>query len=84
MTKSNTQGSDEYRQFLIELSALSLKHGIEIGGCGCCGSPYLYQRELDVNGGYVCPAGDNEELTWIQPGMNGWDKLKSKICSSHS
>lgn len=27
--------------FLNELSALTQKYGIEIGGCGCCGSPWL-------------------------------------------
>jgi hypothetical protein len=27
--------------FLTELSALTAKHGIEIGGCGCEGSPWL-------------------------------------------
>lgn len=28
--------------FLKELAALSQKYDIYIGGCGCCGSPYLY------------------------------------------
>jgi hypothetical protein len=32
--------------FLKELSALSKRYGIEIAGCGCCGSPYLE----DTNG----------------------------------
>ena len=27
--------------FLVELAALTIKHGIKIGGCGCCGSPFL-------------------------------------------
>lgn len=27
--------------FLLELTALTKKHGIEIWGCGCCGSPSL-------------------------------------------
>lgn len=30
--------------FLEELKQLSLKHGIYIGGCGCCGSPYLFEE----------------------------------------
>ena len=34
--KANVQG------FLAELSALSEKYQIYIGGCGCCDSPYLY------------------------------------------
>jgi hypothetical protein len=28
--------------FLRELSKLTVKYGIAIGGCGCCGSTYLY------------------------------------------
>ena len=31
-------------KFLEELSVLTKKYGIEIGGCGCCGSPYLVDR----------------------------------------
>jgi len=27
--------------FLTELTALSRKYNIEIGGCGCCQSPWL-------------------------------------------
>ncbi|MCR6116654.1 hypothetical protein HXA31_20205 [Salipaludibacillus agaradhaerens] len=28
-------------QFLKELSELSRKHKMYIGGCGCCGSPFV-------------------------------------------
>ena len=28
--------------FLEDLTALTIKHQIVIGGCGCCGSPYIY------------------------------------------
>ena len=31
--------------FLKELSDLTKKYNIEIGGCGCCGSPYLNDLE---------------------------------------
>lgn len=29
-------------QFMNELSLLTQKYGIAIDGCGCCGSPYVY------------------------------------------
>lgn len=32
---------DSVREFLRELSKLSRRHKISIGGCGCCGSPSL-------------------------------------------
>lgn len=35
--------------FLAELAALTKAHGLAIGGCGCCGSPFVY----DVNDGTV-------------------------------
>lgn len=34
-------------QFLKELSELSAKYDLWIGGCGCCGSPYI-----DTGDGY--------------------------------
>ena len=35
---------DRLNQFLKELSILTQKYGIEIGGCGCCGSPWLWDN----------------------------------------
>ena len=35
------------KAFLIELTALTDKYNIEIGGCGCCGSPWLYDNEVN-------------------------------------
>jgi len=32
---------DEVNSFLEDLNALTKKHKIVIGGCGCCGSPSL-------------------------------------------
>lgn len=56
------------KAFLEELSALTRKHRIEIGGCGCCGSPSLTKvRDDQVEGyRYALSGGDPwwSELTW--------------------
>lgn len=48
------------KAFLEELSALTRKHRIEIGGCGCCGSPFL----MEVNDGQV--EGCNYKISVFQ------------------
>lgn len=44
-------GKNAYRLkcFLMELSELSRKYGIYVQGCGCCGSPWLYDDETEKN-----------------------------------
>lgn len=48
--------------FLVDLAALTEKHGIKIGGCGCCGSPWVKKTE-ERKGKYTCEGV--EELTWF-------------------
>lgn len=36
-----SQKNEKNDKFLEELTELTKKYGIEIGGCGCCGSPWL-------------------------------------------
>jgi hypothetical protein len=38
--------------FLAELAALTVKHGIKIDACGCCGSPVL-DRITAKSGSYT-------------------------------
>jgi hypothetical protein len=60
----NTETSEE--QFLIGLRELTLKTGIAIGGCGCCGSPYLLVLEpveMTDLAGYA----HTSEVRWISP-----------------
>ena len=40
-------GTDEKRvaDFLGELSALARRYSVTIGGCGCCGSPFLVDMQ---------------------------------------
>lgn len=33
--------TDRFNKFMAELSELTNRYGIEIGGCGCCGSPFV-------------------------------------------
>lgn len=63
--------SHNTQEFLKELSELSKKYNIYIGGCGCCGSPYLYKKSgqtihamLEFSkqvGGYVVSDPDDSE-----------------------
>lgn len=58
------------KQFLTELSLLSVKYDIEIeiDGCGCCDSPYL--KVDGVNTGYGVLTFDREEKIYTVYG--GW------------
>lgn len=33
--------TDKEKAFLAELEVLSRKYGVIVGGCGCCGSPWV-------------------------------------------
>ncbi len=66
--------SEAEREFLQGLRELTLKTGIAIAGCGCCGSPYLVEINKDsltddVRYGYGCA----DELTWISS-PNQWGR----------
>lgn len=40
--KELEENNKSVSEFLVELTALTQKYNIDIGGCGCCGSPILY------------------------------------------
>ncbi len=37
----NMTSEEREREFLAELTKLSQKYGMHIGGCGCCDSPWV-------------------------------------------
>lgn len=43
--------NEKLEAFLDELSELSRKHRIAIGGCGCCGSPWITPDGVRYHGG---------------------------------
>ncbi len=43
--------NENEKEFLAELSKLSNKYGIAVGGCGCCSS--LYLMEIKFAGHYT-------------------------------
>jgi hypothetical protein len=51
--------------FLQELSQLTIKHGIVIGGCGCCGSPWMDEDRVSFKGSYSSEA--DEYIEWEEP-----------------
>ena len=50
--------------FLNELTELTLKYGIGVGGCGCCNSPWLSPESN--SGNYTACIGEDfaEDLEW--------------------
>lgn len=57
---------EQVHDFLVDLRTLTLKHGIAIGGCGECGSPWIYEVEDDALGlmKYGFESRDNEYLSF--------------------
>jgi len=51
----------EIEKFLVELKKVSLKYDIWIGGCGCCGSPYLYSKEDKEDVFYIVEMKDEND-----------------------
>ena len=56
--------------FLVGLTKLTMETGVEIGGCGCCGSPYLNHLDrcmVSTTFGYLCELieeGRYDRVSW--------------------
>lgn len=49
-------------EFMEKLAKLTAETGVAIGGCGCCGSPHLYDVEVAPSGYAIDPKGEN--ISW--------------------
>jgi hypothetical protein len=59
-----TLEKDNVKEFLRELSKLSRRYKISIGGCGCCGSPFL--SPISGDGGRYETSEDFDGMYWKQ------------------
>lgn len=56
---------EKLEAFLKDLTALSEAYDLWIGGCGCCGSPYIMTGDGKVIAEYL--AVDSDDTYYIQP-----------------
>lgn len=74
-------------RFIELLEAATRETGLAIGGCGCCGSPFLDKLEeadLGEESGYAIPyrwnsSGDPAELTWVSSADSDFERDRHKI-----
>ena len=62
MTKTETKPTAAREEFLKDLAKLTRKHGFAIGGCGCCGSPFVLATNQKF--GHYTVKENGDELTW--------------------
>ena len=74
--------NEEMAAFLQDLNALAVKHRIAIGGCGCCGSPYLYGlSHEDLAGGRYGFGSLEDERTLTGDCLTYYDESKRRYAA---
>ena len=65
--------TDAEQAFLNDLTELTKKHKIEIGGCGCCGSPWLTAKEdIHQHGRYIINKSYTQQVVFVEPDDYYW------------
>lgn len=59
--------NENIKAFLIGLEKLTRETGVEIRGCGCCGSPFLINAKITSDESGYAVDGDGECVQWIDP-----------------
>jgi hypothetical protein len=59
----NKPTPEEFAAFLADLTKLTKKHKLIIGGCGCCGSPFIVREKIANHGRYKAKSAQPEEMT---------------------
>ena len=74
---TEAEGIKKEREFLIGLEKLTRVTGIMIGGCGCCGSPFLEEAKItDERSGYIWEG----QVIWVDPSDEyDWKKYSKYI-----
>lgn len=66
----------DHGAFLRDLEALAIKHNVVIGGCGCCGSPWLVAAPQNPEAGFY---QYEDYLQFIHPSdEHGWERHGGK------
>lgn len=81
MAKLAEQEKQEYQHFVDRLTEFCRSEGYHIGGCGCCGSPWIWKIEPKEAGGRYWFDDDGEQLHWGNKAF--WDRGEKSLEESN-
>lgn len=63
--------NSKIEEFLKELTELSTKYQLYIGGCGCCDSPYIEEASEEPKGKYAIDhRWSDTSMVWVEDETN--------------